>query len=141
MHRECGPCSACCRVLDVRAVNSPAGVPCVFQRAEGGCDIYVERPLGCRPYRCLWHQGELREDERPDRVGVIVDRGLSQLFRLTWGGDAVCVREIVEGASKAAPAARIIRRLVREGRAVFLHLTGACAITVEGVKFTEGQIL
>jgi len=117
--RECGSCSACCAVLEVRAVDSPAWTPCDKQ-IEGGCGIYADRPECCVAYRCLWLQGELGEDDRPNKVGVIVDRGLSPVFLPTWGADAVCVRETHEGASKSVPAARIIHKLVGEGRPVFL---------------------
>lgn len=122
MTRECGPCSSCCTVLEVLSVNSPAGTPCEHQLTEGGCGIYADRPQGCRPYRCLWLEGELGEGDRPDLSGVIVDRGLSPVFLPTWGADAVCVRELREGSSKSAPAVRIINKLKVEGRAVFLKL-------------------
>ena len=119
--RECGSCSECCRALDVLAVESPAGQDCVHQQGEGGgCGIYADRPQGCRPYACLWLEGVLPLDERPDRVGLIVDRGLSILFRLTWGAEAVTVRELREGAVEGEGAG-LLRRLTSQGRPVFIR--------------------
>ena len=75
--------------------------------------------------------GEMQEDERPDLVGVIVDEGLSQIFKPMWGDTARCVREVWEGASESATASALISRLVLAG-AVFLK-------TPDGL--TDGEIL
>ena len=86
----------------------------------GGCGIYADRTQGCRPYACLWLEGGLLEEERPDRVGLIVDRGLSILFRLTWGAEAVTVRELRGGAVEGEGAG-LLRRLASQGRPVFIR--------------------
>ena len=109
--RSCGPCSACCEVLEVRALDLPAWTRCPDQCADGGCGIYEDRPESCRPYRCSWLMGEMQEDERPDLVGVIVDEGLTQIFQVMWGDTARCVREVWEGASESATASALISRL------------------------------
>ena len=119
MSRACVPCSACCEALEVRAVASPAWTRCEHQR-EDGCGIYEARPEGCRPYRCLWLDGELADDERPDLVGVIVDDGLTPAFKPLWGNDAVCVREIKTASATEPRAAALIKRLNDAGRAVFI---------------------
>jgi Fe-S-cluster containining protein len=71
--RSCGTCSHCCSVLRVDELAKPAGQDCRHQRGEQGCGIHAQRPAICRGYRCLWLQGGLEEDERPDRTGGIVD--------------------------------------------------------------------
>jgi len=90
--RSCGSCSLCCTVLRVDELGKRAGEDCSHQRVgiatdltdatdttiataatEGGCGIYATRPTICRSYRCLWRQGGLEEDERPDLTGGIVD--------------------------------------------------------------------
>ena len=38
---------------------------------EKGCDIYGKHPAECRDFRCLWLNGGLSEDERPDKLGLI----------------------------------------------------------------------
>jgi Fe-S-cluster containining protein len=71
--RSCGPCSLCCTLLRVDELNKRAGHDCVHQRGEQGCGIYETRPQICRSYMCLWRQGGLGDDERPDLTGGIVD--------------------------------------------------------------------
>ena len=71
--RSCGTCSLCCTVLRVDELDKRAGDDCVHQRGENGCGIYESRPAICRSYRCLWRQGGLEDDERPDATGGIVD--------------------------------------------------------------------
>jgi Fe-S-cluster containining protein len=60
-------------VLRVDELDKRAGDDCTHQRGENGCGIYQSRPAICRSYRCLWRQGGLEDDERPDATGGIVD--------------------------------------------------------------------
>ena len=71
-------------MLRVDELRKAAGVQCPHQtlptasgeKAESvddGCGIYATRPAICRGYRCLWLQGGLEDDERPDQTGGIVD--------------------------------------------------------------------
>lgn len=71
--RECGACSLCCTVLRVDELRKLGGTPCSHQCATGGCGIYARRPGICRAYRCLWLGGGLRDDDRPDRLGAVLD--------------------------------------------------------------------
>lgn len=71
--RSCGPCSLCCRVLRVDEIGKLGGARCLHQRAAGGCGIHPTRPAICRAYRCLWLSGGLREPDRPDRLGAVLD--------------------------------------------------------------------
>jgi Fe-S-cluster containining protein len=71
--RVCGPCSLCCTVLRVDELRKPAGRDCPQQLHGGGCAIHAVRPGVCRGYDCLWRQGGLEDDERPDRTGGVVD--------------------------------------------------------------------
>ncbi len=71
--RTCGPCSLCCTVLRVDELKKLGGVDCVHQRAEGGCGIHPTRPDICRAYSCLWLGGGLGDDDRPDRLGAVLD--------------------------------------------------------------------
>jgi hypothetical protein len=71
--RACGACSLCCTVLRVDELAKLAGTPCVHQRSEGGCSVHPRRPAVCRRYRCLWLQGGLEEQDRPDRLGAVLD--------------------------------------------------------------------
>ena len=71
--RSCGTCSLCCTVLRVDELGKRAGDDCSHQRGGMGCGIYETRPSICRSYQCLWRQGGLEDDERPDATGGIVD--------------------------------------------------------------------
>jgi Fe-S-cluster containining protein len=57
----------------VDELRKPAGVDCLHQRGTRGCAIHPTRPDICRRYRCLWLQGGLEDDERPDATGGVVD--------------------------------------------------------------------
>ena len=63
----------CCTVLRVDELKKRAGDDCRHQRGAQGCGIYEDRPEICRAYQCLWRQGGLEDDERPDATGGIVD--------------------------------------------------------------------
>jgi hypothetical protein len=71
--RECGACSLCCTVLRVDELRKLGGTPCVHQREGGGCRIHPTRPAICRAYQCLWLRGALGDDDRPDRLGAVLD--------------------------------------------------------------------
>ncbi|MBW2293822.1 MAG: hypothetical protein JRG94_16130 [Deltaproteobacteria bacterium] len=71
--RICGACSLCCTVLRVGELAKLGGVACEHQCEGGGCAIHQRRPQICRAYRCLWHSGGLGDDDRPDKLGAIVD--------------------------------------------------------------------
>ncbi len=113
-NRSCGPCSLCCRVLRVDELAKPAGENCPQQmlgEAEGagsGCRIHLERPAVCRGYHCLWLQGGLEENERPDQTGGIVD-----LENLGMGVQ-LSIREVSPGAFDASPALQAIAARHRE---------------------------
>ncbi|MDJ0787247.1 MAG: hypothetical protein QNK05_10610 [Myxococcota bacterium] len=72
--RACGECTLCCRVLRVDELRKLGGTPCPELSSDPpGCGIHATRPSICRRYRCLWLQGGLEEDERPDALGAVVD--------------------------------------------------------------------
>ncbi len=71
--RVCGECSLCCTVLRVDELRKLGGTPCLHQRSGGGCTIHARRPGICRSYECLWLSGSLGADDRPDRLGAVVD--------------------------------------------------------------------
>jgi len=78
--RVCGDCSLCCTVLRVDELRKLGGVPCPELRSPaaarelgGGCGIHTSRPAICRGYRCLWLQGGLDEEDRPGRLGAVLD--------------------------------------------------------------------
>ena len=71
--RSCGSCTACCHTLSIEELGKPAFSECAHaNNAEcGGCDIYEDRPSACHNFRCMWLDGHLSEEDRPDKLGVI----------------------------------------------------------------------
>lgn len=71
--RQCGECSLCCTVLRVDEIAKLGGTPCQHVRSGAGCGIHAHRPGICRAYECMWLQGKFRDEDRPDRLGAVVD--------------------------------------------------------------------
>ena len=120
--RSCGDCSACCTVLAINALGKPADTEC--KHDCNGCVIYESRPDGCRSYRCAWLEGELSDGDRPDEVGLVVDSGNSQIFKLMWGPRARVARELWPGGG-----ADLVAGMVSSGQPVILRKHGG------GVEF------
>jgi hypothetical protein len=71
--RQCGTCSLCCKVLDVKAVYKPAGQWCKHAVAGKGCNTYKLRPKSCREFECLWLQSEMFSDEwKPENAKFVM---------------------------------------------------------------------
>jgi hypothetical protein len=71
MTRQCGSCTLCCRLLPVKEISKPSGIPCLHQGAAC-CKIYAKRPTSCRMWSCLWLESD-EVGERPDRAHYVVD--------------------------------------------------------------------
>jgi Fe-S-cluster containining protein len=106
--RSCGECSLCCTVLRVDELRKLGGIPCTELRDDGGCSIYDRRPGICRAYRCLWLKGGFEEEDRPDRLGAVVD------ILTTGGSTRLGIQEARPGAFDASPRLREIAQLYRE---------------------------
>lgn len=53
--RSCGPCSMCCKLLPIAALDKPHDQWCAYCRpGRGGCAIYENRPPTCRSFACNW---------------------------------------------------------------------------------------
>lgn len=116
----------CVHQLSAGAATPPiSGAPVVETSAEdgapvvggtrargGGCAIYETRPPICRGYRCLWLQGGLEDDERPDRTGGVVD------LETTGIGLRLAIREARPGAFEASPALQSIAERYRDSMPV-----------------------
>lgn len=70
-NRSCGPCTVCCRVLEIEALDKPAGLLCRHNTGSA-CGIYRERPDVCARWYCAWRKiGALPDELRPDLSGVV----------------------------------------------------------------------
>lgn len=131
--RTCGACQACCTVLGVKPLDKPAFQRCAHQCAKG-CGIYETRPDPCRLYACGWVEGFGQRRDRPDRLGVILDRiaPSAEVQQLAAAGDpaalervkqaqrTVRAREVRPGAFALPRARRIMEGLHRGGQLVHL---------------------
>lgn len=112
--RKCGSCDACCTVLEVPGL-APQGCNCPHQTGSG-CGNYANRPDACRQWSCQWIQDNLfkkqsrlfRDDERPDRVGVMFD---------ILADHRLVAHELRPGAFAGA-GAEVVTRVEQNNRAV-----------------------
>lgn len=120
--RDCGTCSACCTALAVHKLDKPTYTPCVHQCGDG-CGIYNQRPGACRDFQCLWLQGHLGEEDRPDKLGVI--------FCATDHPDvgrATMLVECADGALQANAIRHAITRLATKTPVVLMSKTGGSIV-------------
>jgi Fe-S-cluster containining protein len=71
LRRECGTCTLCCTTSAIPETRKPSGITC--EHCAIGCSIYNSRPQSCRAFECAWLKGEMGEDQRPDKIGVVVE--------------------------------------------------------------------
>lgn len=123
--RECGSCSACCKVTRIRVLDKPAGQWCRHCEPGGrGCTIYESRPEPCRAFDCLWLIDSaklLPDDARPDRSKI--------MFDFQDGGDSglksfVRAFELVPGAADKPVGRRMIDTIRRRGQLVVTFTPG-----------------
>lgn len=60
-------------MLRVDELAKLGGRPCLHQLSEGGCRVHPQRPSVCRAYRCAWLGGAFGPEDRPDRLGALLD--------------------------------------------------------------------
>jgi Fe-S-cluster containining protein len=126
--RPCGDCQLCCKLFPVPLLDKPAGSWCRYS-CSGGCAIHGSRPEICRQYDCYWREhDELREECRPDRIGVVV----TESGNVSVGRHSIPVVTFQEDFARAAngpEAAAMLARFVQQGFAV-LVIHGPDARTV-----------
>ena len=112
--RSCGECTACCKTHWIESLKKPSGKWCGNCTPGKGCTIYATRPGECVEYTCAWLDGVGTEDQRPDKVGVVIDcmwtHGMEEKFFRVW--------EVFEGALRQPFATAQIDALIKAGQAV-----------------------
>lgn len=69
----CGSCSLCCKLLEIEALDKPAGKWCKHCAPPKGCAIHADRPDECRQFTCGWlAMPELTDDWFPARSKIIL---------------------------------------------------------------------
>jgi hypothetical protein len=123
--RVCGECRACCTVLSIPEVDTPAGTPCQHE-CDKGCAIYRVRPKRCQEFSCGWLHGVGRSADRPDKAGwfVSVERQTSRLFDVVGGANAsntlLVVRAFRSGSVDTPEFRALLRGWVERGSAVLV---------------------
>ena len=116
--RRCGNCTACCLVLQVPELGKPRDIAC--PHAGNGCKDYDHRPASCRSYRCMWLDGFLDQRDKPNRIGIVLDRPDVMVSGEIWSDiPSVMIRVVHPGAKLARRAKEIINTLA-ERKAVLL---------------------
>ena len=78
MSRTCGTCRVCCVRPEVPELGKPMDAPCPHlnpdAESERGCMVFGEatRPRVCGGFSCAWLMGLGDEDDRPDKLGVLM---------------------------------------------------------------------
>lgn len=109
--RVCGECVACCTVLAVPALGKNEGVTCEHCITWGGCLIYKNRPASCANYACVWLQGLLDQNDRPDKLGLVINFGNGRdIYKLT-GSELFVVQPTKLGSESTDKAVELIRNL------------------------------
>jgi len=54
MHKSCGDCTLCCKVMAIEQLAKPVSSWCPHCKPGRGCLIYDNRPAECRSFNCLW---------------------------------------------------------------------------------------
>ena len=99
--RECGECTVCCTALTVPSLEKPKQKECDHLCGDGsGCGIYRERPRECKEFQCLWTQGTLSKNHRPDRIGIMAYYVDSQF------GETLLITETIPNAYNENPLAK-----------------------------------
>lgn len=111
--RSCGPCTACCTLMGVEEINKAIYTRC-DKLCASGCSIYADRPPSCADFACAWlveQEGLLRNMERPDQVGVMLDITEPDAEL----GQALIAREVRKGAFDEDAAKSMLKRLSKRG--------------------------
>lgn len=109
--RACGDCQACCVAIrtwdEPMGLLKPSGERCPYQ-CDSGCSIYATRPRSCAAYSCRWLEGWGATRDRPDKLGLIVERE-PEGIKPCW-----IITECVRGAADARRAQSVIEGLASD---------------------------
>lgn len=111
--RVCGGCTACCKTHAVRELPKKAEVWCTHCDIGKGCKIYDSRPGGCREFQCGWLAGMWKEEDRPDRLKIVLS-----FMDIPHVGSTLCLFELTEGALGTAFITKVTKIEVYSGRPV-----------------------
>lgn len=84
LSRTCGTCRVCCVRPEVPELGKAMDTPCRHLNAdvasEKGCGVFgkAARPRVCGGFSCAWLMGLGEDDDRPDKLGVLMQPTLRE---------------------------------------------------------------
>ena len=70
--KSCGSCTKCCTVMGVPELKKRPWDECPHVAAGRGCNIYADRPSGCRKFICGWLlDPSMGPDLKPENCHVV----------------------------------------------------------------------
>ena len=128
--RQCEDCHVCCVALELppRAAHTR----CHFLNQRGQCLKYATRPRECSLYWCMWRLGQFRQEDRPDRSGVIVSVVKNSLHGI--GANIVeCTSEALKRSGHIIEACRGLSFTLIK----VVHIDGTCDLISTDRKWIE----
>lgn len=72
--QECGECTLCCQLLEIKETESNVCENCKHVIPDKGCTIYISRPQECRNFQCSWSlHKQAHKNMRPDKCHMIFE--------------------------------------------------------------------
>ena len=122
--RQCGSCTLCCTTMGIAEIDKPERQRCPNDSGEY-CRIYESRPPSCRSFTCAWIRGVGTDDDRPDKLGVVLTtytlRG-RQTLHVSEGRPGAGYQPRVKEITKLGRRARVIDHVAVVGVDGKLHL-------------------
>jgi hypothetical protein len=130
--------------MNIVALEKPRQTRCPNQCAAG-CAIYQTRPTECAEYLCLWRQGWGEEDQRPDKLGAIIDmtdgRGLNEVGGGRPGGHPMRFTMVDQAATIPMDVEHAMAAFLRAGLVVVISYPDRQIVfgrkTPNGLAFTQ----
>lgn len=70
--QECGECTLCCKLLEIRSMDSSINEWCEGCDPKKGCKVHNVRPDECRDFDCSWRlTPNVPLELRPDKCKVV----------------------------------------------------------------------
>ena len=116
VNRQCGECTACCTLLGVPELEKGRYMACEHNTGTS-CGIYDERPHSCRAFKCVWLQGLIPIEERPDKTEIIWSVTIPKPGKPQYP----VAMEITDGASKVEPGLSMILRVTERTPVIIIN--------------------
>lgn len=117
--RSCGTCTLCCKTHGIAELKKPEHQWCDHANVGRGCAIYGVRPNECRRFNCAWIDGQLEEDDNPERLGVVFSSTICET-----GQPLFVASESYSGRLQGRRAQEIVQAAARVGPILLSYADG-----------------